>query len=650
MPVFPIGVNKVWIKFSITNKTKGNVFYIDLRYTNLSSVSLYEINNGSTYLIDKQGNSLQSKNNFKTVPNYIFRFDLNPLKSKNFLLEINSSHPIILPVYISNLARLEQSNSNQTIIIAMYIGILCAMTFYNFFIYLTVKDKSYIIYVIYIMSLILAQLTAAGYSNMFFWSNAPSINSYAVIWTSNFSFITAILFAINFLQIKVNSPKSYKYFVGIIIISVVDLMFNLLHLDNISYTILNYNSLLTGVIVLTTSIKIAKKGFKPAFIYFIAWFSLFICLILLALRNLNVLPYNNITAFIFYIGSAIEALLLSIALADKINIYKKEKEISQADALRISKENEMLIQEQNLVLEKKITERTHDLENTLQELKDAQIQLVESEKMASLGQLTAGIAHEINNPINFVKSNVSPLQMDVRDLFELIFEYQKLHLAAKDDVAIRLQQIKTLENRLDPDFLKEEIENLIGGIEEGAERTAEIVRGLRNFSRLDESEIKEVNIYDNLNSTLVLLRNMTPYYLKIRKHYAASSQIECYPGKLNQVFMNILTNCIQAIEAKPVKNKEEYIDISVTEVDEHMRIEITDSGIGMTEDVKHKIFEPFFTTKDVGEGTGLGMAIVFKIIEKHHGKIAVESTPGQGSTFTIDLSYMLKYASALVNH
>ncbi len=271
--------------------------------------------------------------------------------------------------------------------------------------------------------------------------------------------------------------------------------------------------------------------------------------------------------------------------------------------------------------------------------------------MASLGQLTAGIAHEINNPINFVKSNVSPLQMDVRDLFELITEYQKLHGTAKEEQATRLQQIKTLEQRLDPDFLKEEIESLIGGIEEGAERTAEIVRGLRNFSRLDESEIKEVNIYDNLNSTLVLLRNMMPHYLKIRKKFDAPGLIECYPGKLNQVFMNILTNCIQAIEAKPVKEKQEYIDISVTEVDEHMRIEISDSGIGMNEEVKHKIFDPFFTTKDVGEGTGLGMAIVFKIIEKHHGKISVTSSPGNGASFTIDISYMLKYATAtLVNN
>ncbi len=171
--------------------------------------------------------------------------------------------------------------------------------------------------------------------------------------------------------------------------------------------------------------------------------------------------------------------------------------------------------------------------------------------------------------------------------------------------------------------------SLIGGIEEGAERTAEIVRGLRIFSRLDESEMKEVNIYDNINSTLILLRNASPHYLKIRKHYEAPGEIECYPGKLNQVFMNILTNGIQAIKAKPEKAEEEYIDIWVTEGDDCMRITISDTGIGMTEEVKHKVFDPFFTTKDVGEGTGLGMSIVFKIIEKHHGKINVISSPGQ---------------------
>jgi len=147
-----------------------------------------------------------------------------------------------------------------------------------------------------------------------------------------------------------------------------------------------------------------------------------------------------------------------------------------------------------------------------------------------------------------------------------------------------------------------------------------------------------VNIHGGIDSTLVLLRNNLPHFIKIIKHYNAKGNIECYPGKLNQVFMNIVNNAIQAINSKPEMSEEEYINITTTDInDQHIEIRISDTGIGMTEEIKQKIFEPFFTTKDVGEGTGLGMAIVFKIIEKHNGKITIHSSPGNGAEFILTL-------------
>jgi two-component system NtrC family sensor kinase len=228
--------------------------------------------------------------------------------------------------------------------------------------------------------------------------------------------------------------------------------------------------------------------------------------------------------------------------------------------------------------------------------------------------------------------------MDVRDLFELINRYQQLHTVVEKKELPLLNEIKSFEEEIDPEFIKEEIQNLIGGIEEGAERTAEIVRSLRNFSRLDESEKKIANVHEGIDSTLVLLKNTLPDYLKIIKHFDAYGDIECYPSKLNQVFMNIITNAIQAIKAKE-NIGDESIVISTRTVNEYMEISIKDSGIGMTDEVKHKIFDPFFTTKEVGEGTGLGMSITFKIIEKHQGKIAVISAPGCGTEIIISIPY-----------
>ncbi len=654
VPVFDVGVNKVWFRFLVYNHTKSSECYLNLKYTNLSKVTLYKVINNEAVLIQSQGNSLPLSKNDNLTPNFVFPMNL-PIEEKHiFFLEVESIHPIIVPAYISSEDGLVRADIKLICIIALYCGIIGTMLIYNLFLFVSVRDKNYLIYSIYTFTLLLAQLTAAGYMYKYVWTNYPKINDYSVVVTTNFTFIIGTLYSYNFLQIKKYLPQIRWMFFLIASFCFIDIILDLFYLHNLSYQLHNYVTIITCLLLLTSSILVARKGFSPAILYLIAWSFLFLSVIVLALRNLNIIPYNSITASTVYIGSAIETVLLSFALASKINVLRGEKDASQAQALLMLQRNEQLTRDQNIFLETKIEERTHelkvvnnDLQKTLKNLTDTQIQLVESEKMSSLGQLTAGIAHEINNPINFVKSNVSPLQMDVHDLFELITEYQQLHGTDAEELLPKLNNIKALENKLDPEFLKEEIENLIGGIEEGAERTAEIVRGLRIFSRLDESEVKEANIYDNINSTLVLLRNTAPHYLKIRKHYNAPGQIECYPGKLNQVFMNILTNGIHAIKAKPEKNEEEYLDISVIEEDGYMQITISDSGTGMTEEVKRKIFDPFFTTKDVGEGTGLGMSIVFKIIELHHGKITVISSPGKGSSFIISIPYMLKSVAAL---
>jgi signal transduction histidine kinase len=208
-------------------------------------------------------------------------------------------------------------------------------------------------------------------------------------------------------------------------------------------------------------------------------------------------------------------------------------------------------------------------------------------------------------------------------------------------ISQQLIKINEKQEEIDLPFVKQEIKQLIKGIEDGAERTAEIVRGLRTFSRLDESELKVANVHDGLNSTLILLRNNMPPYFRIERKFLAKGDIECFPGKLNQVFMNILNNAIQAIEEKPEKEAEEWILISTLDLPgDKIQIRIKDTGIGMIEQVKHKIFEPFFTTKSVGVGTGLGMAIVFKIVEEHFGKIEVESEPGKGAEFILTLPHI----------
>ncbi|HEY0053753.1 MAG TPA: ATP-binding protein [Pedobacter sp.] len=338
--------------------------------------------------------------------------------------------------------------------------------------------------------------------------------------------------------------------------------------------------------------------------------------------------------------------VLSFGLADRINILKKGKEASQAEALSIAQQNENLIREQNIFLESKVKERTTELEAsneelsiTLDDLKQAQMQLVESEKMASLGQLTAGIAHEINNPINFVTSNVTPLQRDVDVLMNVISTIEDLS-SSNTDITERQKKIEEYKEEIDYEYLKTEIAHLFKGINDGASRTAEIVQGLRVFSRLDEDDLKFADINNGIESTLVIANNLLSG-IKITKKYGELPLIECYPGKLNQAFLNIVSNAAHAIRICVASDGVQGEIMVETRFVEHaVIIEISDNGIGMDDQTIKKVFEPFFTTKEVGEGTGLGMSITYNIVKKHRGSVYLLSDLGKGTKVVIELPVM----------
>ncbi len=277
-------------------------------------------------------------------------------------------------------------------------------------------------------------------------------------------------------------------------------------------------------------------------------------------------------------------------------------------------------------------------------LKESQAHLVQSEKMASLGMLTAGIAHEINNPINFINSGAISLQKDYEDLKKIYDSIEKLS-----------PKTQKLADELALEDLMKIIPQTIIDIQIGARRTTEIVKGLRNFTRMDAYEMQEVDIHDGINSTLLLLNHKVKDRIGILKDFDKNlGAIKCYPGQLNQVFMNLLNNAIDALEQKRKTETSEETGSAVTLLKERYKITITtrlksingqkkvlivfnDNGAGMPDEIKDKLFDPFFTTKEVGKGTGLGLSICHGIIEKHGGTISFESKIGEGTTFTLTL-------------
>ena len=297
----------------------------------------------------------------------------------------------------------------------------------------------------------------------------------------------------------------------------------------------------------------------------------------------------------------------------------------------------------NKELEIRVQERTQKLTEALENLKQTQAQLVQSEKMSGLGQLVAGIAHEINNPISFISGNLIHFIEYAEGLLTLVEMYEE----AFPELPITLQDFR---ESLDLDFIREDLPRLISSIRGGSDRIREIVVNLRNFSRMDESDRKPANIHEGLESTLVMLQHrLEENQIKLSKDYADLPKIECYPGQLNQVFINILTNAIDAVSDRPTSSQGEALsnqsDQGVRKITiktelqpESVVIRIRDNGSGIPPELHNHIFNPFFTTKEVGQGTGLGLAISYEIIvKKHHGQIRCESHPSQGTELIIEI-------------
>ncbi len=286
-------------------------------------------------------------------------------------------------------------------------------------------------------------------------------------------------------------------------------------------------------------------------------------------------------------------------------------------------------------------ERTKELSQTLEELTRTQTQLIQTEKMSSLGQMVAGVAHEINNPVNFIYGNLSYIQEYTDNLLRLIGLYQDAYPQPPEVISQEIEEIELA-------YLKEDLPKILQSMYVGSTRIREIVKSLRTFSRLDEAEMKAIDLHENIDSTLLILQNRLKvisghHPIQIIKDYGVLPLVECYAGQLNQVLMNLIANAIDALEEKKHSAGEITIQTSLLpklspDTLGFVGIKISDNGQGMTQSVIDKIFDPFFTTKPIGKGTGLGLAISHQIIvEKHYGELIVKSKPGQGTEFLIKI-------------
>jgi len=616
-----VSSSSFWLKIELFNEISYDDFLLIIEQPMIDEIVLYEVKSDEVLnekrLAVTEGLSFDEFND----PNYIF--DLSPIKKgqgTTLYLKVTSSKLILLPIYLSNSILNKSEVSHRNIIFGLYTGLMLVMILYNLFVFFLVKSSEYLFYIGYIFFIWLAQVTIKGYSVEYIWPNSDWLAINGVTTVSILAGFIGLMFVKEFLRTKEYTPVLDKGVWVICVGFLISLSFQIFDYPRISFQLMQMLTL-TGVIYIIALIAVSwYKGSRSARLVLAAWLAVIFSSMLFILKDFGFLEHSFFIEYSVQIGSALETVLLSFALADKINTYRKEK-------LEAVKDKEKILAEQNVILEKQVIERTSDLQAILDKLKSTQSKLVQSEKMASLGQLTAGMAHEINNPLNYMSQGVEILKEDINDLKGLLDVYNRTQ---KEPI----QEVEQFKKDIQVDYVYQEIDDALVDIKDGISRTLSITSGLKTFSRLNESDFKKINFHVNLDSTLNLMKHeFAQNRIAIIKDYTEETDfVDCNPGTINQLTMNVLANAVYAVNAT-TDNRDKTIVVKTTVSNGAFVLVIEDNGIGMSEEIKSKLFDPFYTTKDVGEGTGLGMSIVHGIMDNHGGSISVQSELGKGTVF-----------------
>ena len=676
-----------WIKFDFKNESDENNYIIVFERNKIEEVVFYNSDENNRYLPIITGDNYPFSTRALKDINFSFPISIEKNQTKTYYFKISS--PKLMVTFPVNLYKTDSyylNEKNKSFARGVIYGSLFFIIIISLFLYLYTFEKTYLYFFIYVFIITIAELSFR--SNIteyvpFFIHRFLNFNLLNIIDISGFFLL---LFTYNFLLLKKHSnifSNIYKIFLIIIGLWVVISYF-------VPYPIhffitVNINNLAIYAINLTSAIIILRKKYTPARFYLTAYIVAFIGIFISPLYESGRIQRMFLTENLFHLSFIGQSLLMVVAMLDKMKFFQKEKDNAE-EKVRIYAN---YLEDMNKNLENLVNERTKELSNTLENLKNTQAELVQSEKMAALGQLVAGVAHEINTPLGAINASVQNmgdiLKNDfptLSDFFEKLTETEKniffvlysysnkntgnlstieirkykrkirqelsgLNITDSDYLADILTEMRIfdldtqLKNSLNSNNIKIIIEksykfsNLLRNIniiEQSIGKVSKIVFALKKYAHYDQiDEMKPANIVETVETILILYYNQLKHGIEIVKNYESVPNILCYADELNQVWTNIIHNALQAMDYKG------KLTIDIRQKDDKVFVSFTDTGKGIADEHKNKIFVPFFTTKPRGEGSGLGLDIVKKIIDKHNGSINFESKIGEGTTFTVVL-------------
>ena len=630
----------VWMISSISATTKQKLFvenptlgYIDFFVIDQSGKLLKEINTG---------NYLKVSTREVSYPSFIFNIPKSdaPL---TIVLRAQSSEPLILPYRIVNEDKLTSYLFEREIVGLIVLGIIISLIVLYVVIFISLQDKSYLLYLFFAASILITILRLNGYTAFWLWPELPVFNRFPAILEA-LPAITAATFARFYLDLKKYYPVMDKLILGMIALQVLVIPMSLIVPGNTAVIICETIALvyIPFITILSAFVYFIKK-YRPARYFLISSVFLFTGSIIYILINFNVLEATNI----FFrnslqIGIALEMTFLAIGVSKRIDKLRK-------DYISVQEENVKILSNRKEELKEQVARQTSDLaaknkalEETIRQLKSTQAQLVKSEKFAAIGTLTAGIAHEINNPINYIQGGAASVKSNVNDILQIdrlmidslnkLAEGKPSVQKTDDNVEEVITRINEEKDMLDYEELIEETYVLLDNILEGAGKTSEILAGLKVISSIDDNRFTKGDINKNLIATTTLLEKQLA---EIDLQFDLDpnlDMIEYAPGRMSQVFLILINNAIDAMG-----DDGKLIISSKSHNGEGIEIGFRDNGSGISDEIKDQIFDPFFTTKPVGSGSGIGLSMALSIVENHHGEICFNSSPMNGTEFKITL-------------